>query len=373
MRFISAVLIPLILFLFVEVESGFANSFSEVTNSNEYFKEAKPIWPVGKELEKNFSIRLQSSFEVNNTSNVKLAITGSSLYRIYLNNEFLGHGPARAAHGFYRVDEIDLSNKVKKGMNQLRIEVAGYNANSYYLLDQPSFVQAEVTDGLKVLVATKKGAGGIQITQITERLQKVPRYSFQRPFIEVYNLNPNITLEKTNLVCEEVDAKQLIDRRIEFADFDEKEPVNILASGKVKTGQKQTKYWKDRAVLNISDKLGGFPESELVTNPAIELQEIEEESRVEEPIPYLSSKAIHFKPNGFQIIDFGLNNTGFIGAQINCKKPCKVYFTFDEILVEDDVDFKRLGCINSVTYNTMYHEVVLCIHTPLESISVTAM
>ena len=60
---------------------------------------------------------------------------------------FLGCGPARGPHGFYRVDEWDITDRLAAGENVVAIEVAGYNANSYYLLDQPSFLQAEVTHG----------------------------------------------------------------------------------------------------------------------------------------------------------------------------------------------------------------------------------
>ena len=94
-------------------------------------------------------------------------------------------GPARAGHGYYRVDEYDLSQKVRKGKNIVAVEVAGYNINTFYTLDQPSFLQAEVLSCEQVVLATGNN-NDFQAFQIKERLQKVERYSYQRPFSEYY-------------------------------------------------------------------------------------------------------------------------------------------------------------------------------------------
>lgn len=335
-----------------EIQHALANNIgSENIPTETYFKQAEAVWPVGLEFEKNISVKFAGQFNAPQNKKVVLNLTGSSLYRIILNEEFVGHGPARAAHGFYRVDEIDLSEKLCSGENNIEIQVAGYNVNSYYLLDQPSFLQAELVSGEKALLATKETGGGFKVTLMKERVQKVPRYSFQRPFTEVYNLSKELKITDKELKCEKVEGKQLISRRIKFSDFEVRSPKTVLSTGTVETGIKQARYWKDRAVRNIGEKLGGFTEDELVTNPAIEIQEIKEKSRVNKTEKYESSKEIIFAENSFQILDLGLNNSGFIGAEINCTKPCKIYFTFDEILIDEDVDFKRLGCINSVTYN----------------------
>ena len=39
-----------------------------------------------------------------------------------------------------------------------------------------------------------------------------------------------------------------------------------------------------------------------------------------------------------------------VNSYYRCSKPTKLYFTFDEILTKDDVDFKRPGCVNAVCY-----------------------
>ncbi len=49
-------------------------------------------------------------------------------------------------------------------------------------------------------------------------------------------------------------------------------------------------------------------------------------------------------------MDFGRNLTGFIGAKVTCRSKTRLFLTFDEILSKDDVDFKRLGCVNIIAY-----------------------
>ena len=119
------------------------------------FTSAHPVWVQGKSEDKNLFVGFRTVFDAPDNQEARsLRITGSSCYRIWLNGHFVGHGPARAAHGFYRVDEWPLDHRTRDGANLLAVEVAGYNVNSYYLLDQPPFLQAEVVWGDLVLAWT---------------------------------------------------------------------------------------------------------------------------------------------------------------------------------------------------------------------------
>ena len=161
------------------------------------FTEAKPVWLEGRETEMNVFAGFRGVFERPDAASVQLRIAAATLYRVFVNGVFVGHGPARGPHGHYRVDEWEISPQLKPGANVVALEVAGYNANSYYVLDQPSFVQAEVVADGNVLAATGAGDRPFEGFPITERLQKVQRYSFQRPFIEVYALKPGFDAWRT--------------------------------------------------------------------------------------------------------------------------------------------------------------------------------
>lgn len=93
--------------------------------------------------------------------------------------------------------EWDITPLLTPGTNAVAVEVAGYNVNSYYLLDQPSFLQAEAVSDGAVLAATDSGTSrtvfvrrGNSPPGSQERVQKTQRYSFQRPFSEVWRLAP---------------------------------------------------------------------------------------------------------------------------------------------------------------------------------------
>ena len=178
---------------------GSASAFAAESAASETpkFVKAVPVWEEGREEEMNVTLVFFAALDFSSDAAAKGAIlrsTGATIMRVMLNNQYVGYGPARGPHGWFRIDEWDLSKAAKKGTNFLTVEVAGYNSNSFYHLDQPSFLQAEVVDGEgKVLAATSaepiQGVKSFQALDYTGiRVQKVQRFSFQRPFIEVWDL-----------------------------------------------------------------------------------------------------------------------------------------------------------------------------------------
>ena len=85
------------------------------------------------------------------TEKATLFIAAATRFRAYLNGELILAGPARAAHGHARVDEIAL-NLAHGGT--LRIDVASYYVKSYDGVKHPGFLTAEVRSGNEVLAAT---------------------------------------------------------------------------------------------------------------------------------------------------------------------------------------------------------------------------
>ena len=320
------------------------------------FDSAHPIWPEGRETEKNLFVGFRAVFDCPEQQDPQLRIAASSLYRVYLNGQFIGHGPARGPHGYYRIDEWPLGNCLSK-RNVLAIEVAGYNVNSFYLLDEPAFLQAEIVSDGRILASTAGEGTNFEATILKHRLQKVQRYSFQRPFIEYYRLNEgddrwwNKPLaQSAQAPCSTLPHRNLLIRRVAYPHFLKRQPLLVVSQGTLQRDVPVAKLWKDRALVNIGPKLKGYPESELQVVPSIELQKIQSASRSRADKPYQPDKAIELSENEFSIVDLGTNLTGFIGASIRCPEPAKIYFTFDEILTEDDVNFKRLVCVNAVCY-----------------------
>lgn len=311
----------------------------------ELMKEAVPVWAEGRETEMNLTLGFQGVFQVEKNSGFTLRITASTLYRVFLNGEFLGYGPARTAHGFFRVDEYDIGDAVKSGENILTIEVAGYNVNTYYTLDQPSFLQAELESDGKIVLATGKHPG-FRAFELTERLQKVERYSFQRPFTEYYRLGEGFDDWKTSadisltpLELTEQPGGKLIPRNLLMPEFETVQPVEIYAKGTVDY-QRPERYYKDRSLVRISDTFKGYPETELEVLPSQFMQEITTQTMTLVSEKY-SGNPVTLAENEFATFDFGTNLSGFIGSHISCSEPSTIIFHFDEILTDGDVNSKK--------------------------------
>jgi alpha-L-rhamnosidase len=318
------------------------------------FQHAQPVWPKGRETEKNLFVGFRSTFVApDGNGKVRLHLTASCLYRAFLNGEFLAHGPARAGHGWYRVDEIDLSGRLRPGENTLAIEVAGYNANSFYLLDQPSFLQAEVRHNGGVLAAT--GDASFVGTILSQRLQKVQRYSFQRPFTEFYRLEPTSDSWRTGgtIVPAELAAtgtKRLIARNLPLPDYDLRQPTTTCATGTLRTVNPE-RLWQDRSLVNIGPKLGGYPKDQLELIASEEIQHIATDQKTDSNVAYDPAARFGLSAMEFQTLDLGQNLTGFLGGEIVCHKAGRLYLTFDEILQNGDVNFRRMGTVNAVGYD----------------------
>lgn len=319
------------------------------------FVRARPVWPSGRSEEKNLQVIFRLAFSAPPTGAV-LRVTGSTVYRARLNGHFLGYGPARAPHGFFRIDEWSLSPYLTPGQNVVTVEVAGYNVNSYYLLDQPSFLQAEIISSGKAVIAT----GDPEVAAVIpgERVQKVPRYSFQRPFTEVYTLtalagpkSEEIVASLEPVACEvDTRPRRYLPRGLSYPAFELRDQLDVIGTGKASPISGPVTLWKDRAVRDIGPKLKGYPESELQAFPSIEIQHLRFELTNQSHYRLAEDRPLILGPNDYGILDLGVNLTGFIGAEVTCDEPVRLVFAFDEILLDKDVDFKRLGCTNLVVY-----------------------
>lgn len=321
------------------------------------FRSAKPIWPENRETEMNLLVGFRAVVEPAAGDQVVLRVAAATIYRAWVNGQFVGCGPARGPHGYFRADQWDLSPKLHSGKNVVALEVAGYNANSYYLLDQPSFLQAEVLAGDRVLASTAGEGATFSARVLDYRVQKVQRYSFQRPFTEVYRLTPDYDRWRRDPADADAGAtlavlppKNLLPRRVRYPQFAVQQPLRILAAGHVEPMEPPKDLWKDRSLVNIGPKLKGFPEQELATIPSIEGQCLRSLRTTALAQPYAGKNAIALAAHDYRILDLGVNRTGFIGARVTCATKSRLWFLFDEILSQHDVDFKRLGCVNIVSY-----------------------
>lgn len=206
-----------------------------------------------------------------------LRITASTLYRAFLNGRFIGCGPARAAHGYFRVDEWLID---EAGL--LAVEVAGYNVNSYYVLDQPAFLQAEVVDESgRVLAATGDDSfASFRAHVLDDHVQRVERYSVARTFSEVFRLRPGSNDWRTRVDfvdepvgCETFAPPRLLPRRVPHPDFAIATPLRCVARGTIERVEPR-QLARDWTLTCIGPDLTGFTEPELEIIPSLELQKL---------------------------------------------------------------------------------------------------
>ena len=338
--------------LFIGNISNMPDALGSSLSNPAVMKKGIPIWAAGREKEMNLNLGFRGVFNATKNQQATLRITASTLYRVSINGEYLGYGPARTAQGFFRVDSYDLSKSVKSGENIVAIEVAGYNVNTYYTLDQPSFLQTEVESDGKILLATGTGEG-FEAFQLEERLQKVERYSFQRPFTEYYRIKPDYDQWKSSaqfpvkaLKTAPYSPGKLLPRNLLLPEFKIVHPASVCSNGTIEF-KKPAKYYKDRSLKLISEKFKGYKEEELEVLPSQDIQEISTKILESKPFPF-NQNGISINLNEFTTFDFEIDLSGFIGARLTCKEPSKVYFYFDEVLTDGDVNTKkRMADVNN--------------------------
>ena len=207
------------------------------TASDVIFRSAKPLWPKDREKEMNLWVGFRAVFEAPAGKHVYLRMTGCTFYRVYLNGKFHAWGPGRAPLNFARADFWDITQFLVEGRNIVAVEVAGYNVNAYYVLDQASFLQAEVVTESEVLASTAGEGEHFQARFLPHHIEKVQRYTFQRTFSEVYHLQPdsNAWRERASaafqpVACAAQPQRKLIARGVPYPDYRKRQPEMIAGA-----------------------------------------------------------------------------------------------------------------------------------------------
>ena len=106
----------------------------------------------------------------------KLRVAAADFFRLWIDGRLAAHGPARAAHGFARVDEIPLGESAGRRV-ALFAEVHSARVPQYDAIDREPFFAAEVVaaDG-RVLA----GTDAFEAWRDGTLAQRVRRFSFQR-------------------------------------------------------------------------------------------------------------------------------------------------------------------------------------------------
>ncbi|MCL2752494.1 MAG: hypothetical protein FWE62_07055, partial [Firmicutes bacterium] len=288
-----------------------------------------------------------------------LKIAASNVFRMMADGKLIGYGPMRSAHGYSNLSVYSLDAYRGRGFC-LTVEVVSYQCGSYYIVDEKPFFACEIYRGTEKLY----DSGDFTAYRLTDRLQKVQRYSFQRTFAESYALsqdrsafylghgNPFPELP----VCE-VAGNTIIETDLPYPALNEIRIAAQIEAGDIFELQEPHDY-SDRAIFGISPMFKGFEPGELESFISEEAGRIGYRKTGEQG-------KLEIK-DGYRLFDLGQNYSSFLGARIRAVTDCEIYFIFDEIIWDEakkdpvlekwyggaelPLSFHRMSCCNVVKY-----------------------
>ena len=295
------------------------------------FKRAVPVWKNGDTEVMNQTVELSCFMYKQDAT---LNISASTFYELFVNGELRSHGPARCAHGYFRVDEIDIGKWLRDGKNEIRIKVCGYNVNSYAWLDQPSFVCAEIVNNDEIIAYTCDKFCGFAAFVNGERIQKVQRYSFQRAFAEVYRLGKGEV--RTPIELEVCKAGRFIRREIPYGEYGVHLPEAVIERGRV-CFEEMTEYKSNRFISGNGFVIDGvlrkgYKPDELEYASCIEYEKAVFSDRTE---AYEDADDIILSDGCYADVRFEANRAGIIALDVEACGDGTLFVAYDERYLEN--------------------------------------
>lgn len=315
------------------------------------FEQAKPIWIKNKRLAQNLQCGFRCDFYARGDADYRIKLTGATLYRVFLNGEFAGYGPARAGYGYIRCDEFIL--KPKEGVNKLAIEVAGYNCASFYTMKMKSFLCAEIYENEKVTAFTGRDFKGLSLEKL--RSMECHRYSYQRAYGEVWSFNNSSEITnwkvsdnlpyETLILCDAEGG--FIERGVPTPDFDIDNSAKYYEEGhilhKLADNVKMPRYIK-----SFQSGFDAFTLDSFASNPITELYGV----FVPSDLKRGDAQFYSIKKDKYVKFKTDFDNTGFIQTEIIAEEDSDVYLFFTECDYKNSIVFDSIeGQVNIVKYS----------------------
>lgn len=317
-----------------------------------FFEKAVPVWIAGREREKNFTCGFTARIDFAPGKRVALRAAASAYYQLYVNGAFAGYGPAHCAHGFFRVDEIDLTGRLRPGENFVALEAGCTNVSAFSVLNQPGFVQAEIcVDGHAAAWTAAEGGSFVGCVP-GNRVQRVERYSFQRSFAEAHRLAPGWDAWRVGEISKPAvlagqPAVRLMERGFPDFRFPELKPTALTARLRVHRDENSNWRWVNRCVDEAVPVIGGYRRDELELKLSDEVGALRTDENRPADEPW--SGTLSLKDGDGAIVRFDGEKAGFPALDVRCTEKTELYLTYDEILTGDgDVDAFRLSLLGAL-------------------------
>lgn len=299
------------------------------------FKKAIPVY--AKDLSVQMNTHIELTENISSVKNCIIKICASSFYKLYVNDVFVGFGPARTAKGYARVDEYDLTPYHKETNNEIRIEAVGYYCSSYYLPKQHSFVICEVIKENEAVLYTGRD---FSCSVLNEYINQTRRFSGQRCFTEVRDFS----FDKTETELTEVSSPSWLERAVPYPLYRNVSVNRALSGGKFSVNPNADTYaWKFDG--GNPEKWGFFDEANLKYSPFTFVKSLKQsKNRQEQALPLIVSEG------EYVIIDLEKIEVGFIKLFAKAIEKSDVILAFSEYLTSDVFEFGKIDCENVLQY-----------------------
>ncbi|MDX2111292.1 MAG: hypothetical protein SFY80_13755 [Verrucomicrobiota bacterium] len=334
---------------------------SAFTNASEpvAFSHARPVWVRGLHERMNTTVGFHTTIHSEGAPTL-LRLVAANTYRIWINGAFFAYGPARAGHGYLRMDEWDLSPVLQPGVNHIAIEVVAYRVNSFAVLNAPGCLQAEIISGSAgsstAIAWTCARTGHFSPGVIVGRIRRMKRYSYQRPISEAYRLSPASDAWRTEgwgqreypPFLDNIDQPGLLPRRMPYPEFPLR-PLSQVNTGEITPAPEPVTPYTNRFTQDIGLNLLGFTNDEIEIDPALDWNRCR--FGVSAPIAGPSSKGpLQLASNRYADYDLGANRTGFLRVTVTCTKPCHFLAGWAEVRTPEVIDVYQQETINLVSW-----------------------
>lgn len=289
------------------------------------------VW--ANELQNQMNVSLAFVLELEQEGTCELQVSAADCYKIYLDGQFLAFGPQRAAHGYARIAHYTAKAK------RIVVEVHSHFVQTFCWIKQNPFFACQVAVNGRTYTAED-----FTCYRLTDRVQRVQRYSYQRAFTEIYRMAE----DRKSLYCGAPNYSELQIQRVPAPSFlpsyvDEPKytlhnPLCVVEYGGVEI---------DRSLPIVMDEIHNLVGTKL---QGFLIEEWEE--RLTEEVSLFAYRPRQTAVSGlhYTTYDFGRALTGFAELKITAKRDGVVYVIFDELLWHEcgkgknHVAFERNHC-----------------------------
>lgn len=318
------------------------------------FSRAQPVWAPAYAGQMNVWLSFHARLDLAPSTPFQVRIAAGAVYRLWVNGEYVGNGPARTAHGFARIDEWNVETNLR-GRAVVVIEVSDYGVGTFCATDEPAFCCAELVVNGKVSAWTAPRGGGFAAERRRERVQRIERFSFQRAFCEAYRLGvggetwreSDYAPARPEKLARVAYRRTWLSRDVPYADTSVSRPRSAAVLGRASfSAAKAAKVTKRRFIFDVPKPNKGWKLSQVEEPLFATLAGLNFTTTGKAQID--PNQLVSLKARQWLRVDFGMIRTGFPALRVRAKEATRLLLVFDEILMDGEVSFDRYDCVNSV-------------------------